>query len=286
MRVLIAGGNGFLGREIGAALLYRGDQVIVASRNPKIMGEVGYDSLPDEIDAVVNLAGEPLMSRWTPAKKALIRSSRLQTTSRIASWLRHLNHKPVFLSASATGYYPSGTAAKFTEDSRPGPGFLSRLCADWEEAASDTGCRTVLLRFGCVLSPRGGPVERLLKTMNLARMAMPIRPESHLPWIGAEDAAAMTLAAIDDPRYVGPLNVVAPGPLTFGEMVRGIGKHAGRPVFGSMPVWIARLAMGEMIDVFTQTQNVEPRKALINDMNYKYPSFGLWLSEQKLESQA
>jgi NAD dependent epimerase/dehydratase family enzyme len=78
--------------------------------------------------------------------------------------------------------------------------------------------------------------------------------------------------------------VVAPGQLTFGEMIRGIGQHIGRPVFGSLPVWMAKLAMGEMVDVFTQTQNVEPRKALLNDMEFRYPSFGLWLSEQKWDT--
>jgi uncharacterized protein (TIGR01777 family) len=260
MRIVIAGGAGFLGRALTDRLRSRGDTVRVLSRRPAAREQVQWDpsdssgAWTEEIavaDAVINLAGEPVdRGRWTPTRKAALVNSRIQATRAIAAALRARQSQATLLNASAVGFYGSRGSETLTEDSPPGDDFLARLCVAWETEAvtASPRSRVVLLRTGLVLAADGGALARLLAPFRVGVGGPFGEGHQYWPWIHRDDWISLVLFAIDQSVVSGPLNLTAPQPVTNREFARVLGQVLHRPAVLPAPAFALRLALGEMAD--------------------------------------
>lgn len=279
MRVVVSGATGFVGRKLVKALIERGDDVLVLSRRPELalrrLGEQiraikwtpEYDpAWGEEIegyDAVVNLAGEPIMGhRWTEAQKEKILKSRTESAAGIIKAIRRANHRPATLiSASAIGYYGPHGDEELDEDTPPGEDFLARVCRAWEEEVEDDdteSVRTVRIRIGLVLGPGGGALEQIAKPFWLCMGGRLGAGRQWMSWIHIKDLVGIILWALDDPRVEGPLNGTAPQPVTNQEFARTLGRTINRPAVFPTPAFVVRLALGEAAEIVLQGQRVLP----------------------------
>jgi uncharacterized protein (TIGR01777 family) len=269
MRVLVTGGTGFIGRPLVTALRQRGDEVVVVSRRPG-PGMVTWDALEREValaDAVVHLAGEPIADhRWTPERLAAIRVSRVEPAARIAKAIREPARKPaVFVSGSAVGIYGMRMDdALLDESCRAGEDVLARIAVAWEAAADparEAGVRVVHPRIGVVLGSGGGA---------LAKMVTPFRwyvggplgtGRQWLSWVHLRDVVRALVLAIDSPALSGPVNVVAPEPVTMERFARAIARALGRPAAMRVPAFALRVALGDgLAQALLQGLRVLPHK--------------------------
>lgn len=280
MKVVIAGGSGFLGSALTAALRSRGDQVTVLSRggpNPWTPdGTTGpWAAVVEGADAVVNLAGEPLPEkRWTRGQKNRILQSRVLATRSLVEAIGAATRKPhVFLSGSGIGFYPDSDTI-VDETSPPGAGFLSRVCVAWEEEAvraGSDGCRVVLLRTGVVLHRGGGALGKLLLPFKLG-VGGPIGPGTQWwAWIHLDDWVRMTVWAMDSAMVRGPLNVCAPEPATNRDVMRALGRALHRPALLPTPAVALRIALGGMADeMLLASQRAVPAAAVAGGFAWKF----------------
>jgi hypothetical protein len=283
MTVLITGGTGFIGRNLVESLTGDGNHCVVLVRpNSRRLVTPGvdyrsYEDLPERADVVVNLAGEWVVGRWTAAKKARIMASRVETTRRIVDWMAQCAQPPqAFLSASAVGYYGDRPGEVLTEDSPPDPNdrFRAQVCRAWEEEAwraRDLGIRTVTLRTGNVLSPRGGFLGMLMPVLRRAPFLMPFAPDAVNPWIGLPDAVNLIRFALNDPNVEGPLNVTAPEPVTMRHLVDELARCLGKRSFGTLPQTLMQLALGEFSQSMLESLDVRPAKALASGYTFAHP---------------
>lgn len=274
MRVAIVGATGLIGRRASAALVARGDEVIpISRRGATVAGADGVVWDPADgpaplpslgADAVVNLAGEPLVGRWTAGKKRRIRDSRILTTRRLVDAMTGDHRPAVLVNASGVGFY--GPAERPVDEAAPpGHDFLARTCVDWEgEAlrAEEGGVRVVLLRTGVVLASDGGILPTLLRPARLGLGGPLGAGRQWFPWIHIDDEAGLLLHALDHPDIRGPLNAAAPAPVRQREMAKAIGRAVGRPAVLPTPGLAVRLVAGEMATLALDGQHVVPAKAL------------------------
>lgn len=275
MKILISGASGLIGSALAAKLRAAGHTVIGLSRSPK-EGEIGWSpdtgqldtSQLEGFDAVVHLAGESIASgRWKAAKKAEILESRVQGTQLLSETLAKLQHRPgTFIVASAIGYYGHRPGQQLDESSISGGGFLAEVCRQWEAsagAARDAGIRTFHSRFGIVLSPNGGALKPLL---TIARLGLngPIGDGRQMwSWIALEDVAGALVHILVTDSLAGPVNVVAPNPVSQREFAATLGHVLRRPSFMPLPAFAARLVLGQMADdLLLPDQNVRPARLL------------------------
>lgn len=281
MKVVIAGGSGFLGTALTAALRSRGDQVIVLSRRGATPwtpdGTTGpWAQALDGADAVVNLAGEPLPDkRWTAAQKARIRDSRLLATRSLVEAVRAAARKPaVFISGSGVGFYPDSDAV--VDESAPAGGsFLARVCVEWETEAlraESPQCRVVLMRTGVVLHRAGGALAKLLLPFALG-VGGPIGSgRQWWAWIHRDDWVRMTVWALDTAAVRGPLNVCAPEPALNRDVMRALGRALHRPALLPTPAFALRIAFGEMADeMLLASQRAVPAAARAAGFAWTFP---------------
>jgi uncharacterized protein len=280
MRVLVTGGTGFIGRALVDALRNRGDEPIVVSRRPEPPA-VGWDAFEQEMeraDAVVHLAGEPIAEgRWTAKRLEDIRSSRVESTARIAGAIRGASHKPrVFVSGSAVGIYGMrDDDQEIDERDPPAEDVLARIVTAWEaaaEAARSAGVRVVHPRTGVVLGKSGGA---------LAKMAGPFKwfvggpigsGRQWVSWVHVRDVVRALLFAVDREALVGPFNVVAPAPVTMEALARCIARTLHRPAGMRVPAFALRLALGEgLAQMLLTGQRVLPRKLLDSGFAFDFP---------------
>lgn len=259
-RVLITGSSGLIGAELRALLSVMGHQPLSAVRRPvRAPDELSWD--PDTgavratapIDAVVHLAGEPLTSgRLDDSHLRRVRRSRVDGTRSLVAGLAALRPKPsVFIAASAIGYYGDRGAEALDEDSAAGRGLLAQLCADWEDAASaavENGMRTAMVRFGIVLSPRGGALARQLPLFSAGLGGPLAGGRMFQPALAVDDAAAVLARALFDERVAGPVNAVPPDPVDNATFARTLGRVLGRPAFMPVPAPALRLAIGRLAE--------------------------------------
>ncbi len=260
MHVLISGADGFIGRAVRRRLVARADEVTGLSRSGSSGRVVRWDPAAGELDAgslrgfdaIIHLAGEPLVGRWTPEKRRRIRASRVEGTGLLARRLGDLDRGPrVLLSASAVGYYGDRDEEPLSEDSPPGDTFLAEVCEAWEAAAApaaEAGIRVVLLRFGIVLDPAGGA---LVEMARLFRMHLGGRlgdGRQFWSWITREDAASALLLALERETLAGPVNVTAPEPVRNRRFTAALGEALDRRALLPAPAPLLRLAMGRMAD--------------------------------------
>jgi uncharacterized protein (TIGR01777 family) len=292
MRIVITGGTGFIGRALAAALAGDGHDVAVLSRfsggtyqNVRhVRAQVQqnrYDTAAvKEIDgagAVINLAGAGIGdARWTPARKALLRESRLSITRAMAAAIREAAAPPpVFISGSGTGYYGSSLDHTFDESSPAGADFLATLCVEWEQAARDVEsdrCRVVISRTGLVLGPGGGLLKKMTPPFKLF-VGGPIGSgRQWMSWIHRDDWIAMIRWAIATESIRGPLNVTASNPVINRDFSTALGHALHRPSIFPVPAFVLRGIFGEMADgALLASQRVMPMKAQAGGFTFKYP---------------
>src|SRR5688572_1789386 len=284
MQIVIAGGTGFLGTRLGAALRGDGHTVAALTRQPRRDGDVAW--APDRgeapldliagCDAVVNLAGESIAgARWTRARKTAIRASRVTATRVLADAIVRAARPPTFVSSSAIGIYGSRGDDPLTEDSPTGSDFLAAVCREWEDEARAAAARTrlVLLRTGLVLSRSGGALPQLALPFRLLIGGPVGSGRQYVSWIHVDDWVAMVRWAIATAAVSGPLNVTAPNPVTNGEMARALGKVLRRPAAVRAPAFAVRLGLGEMGDALILSgQRVMPARARTLGFEFTHPT--------------
>jgi uncharacterized protein (TIGR01777 family) len=287
MNVLLTGSHGFVGSELAPGLLADGHSILRLVRSPAISGESEIYWNPgsreidlarmDGIDAVVHLAGENLAAgRWTPARKTRIRESRVTGTRLLSETLGQLRHPPaVLLSASAVGYYGNRGDQELTEASPAGQGFLAEVCRDWEDAtapAAQAGVRVAQLRFGIVFGKNGGALAKMILPFQLGLGGRLGHGEQYWSWITLEDVVAVIRFALRKVDARGPINVVAPQPVTNREFTRTLAHVLGRPAVFPAPAFALRLALGEMADAaLLSSSRAVPAKLTALGFRFRFP---------------
>ncbi|MFM1895149.1 MAG: hypothetical protein RLZZ385_223 [Pseudomonadota bacterium] len=267
MRILISGATGLVGRALCNHLQGLGHQVVVLRRGDSDDSDDSDDSGDDftwqpdrgvihippgeRIDGVINLSGANIGERrWTRSRKQLLLDSRLQSTSLLATTVARLPHKPeFFFSASAIGFYGDTARGSVDETAGPGTGFLADIAQQWEQAAapaSDAGIRTVLLRSGVILSPRGGALRKMLPAFRMGLGGVIGSGEQYLSWVGLHEWVSMASFLIGRTDISGAVNLVAPQPVTNQEFTRVLGQVLRRPVVLPLPAWVVKGMFGEM----------------------------------------
>ena len=284
MKILISGSSGLVGSSLLPFLNDNNHEVLRLVRfQPTAENEIQW--LPDQnqidlnsagqIDAVVHLAGESIADRWNEEKKNKIRESRIKGTKLISDTISQLEQKPkVFISASAIGYYGNRGNEILTEDSMPGDDFLARVCRDWETAClpvSDNGIRSVQLRFGVILSPSGGALAKMLPVFRLGQGGKLGHGRQYMSWVSLEDVTNIIDHVLRTDTLHGPVNVVAPNPVTNSEFTNTLGRVLRRPTI--VPGFLGQLAtsvlFGQMSEaLLLASQRVEPTR--LNDSGYNF----------------
>ena len=287
MKFLISGSHGLVGSALAASLGGDGHEVFSLVRHaPKSTKEIEWhpnrDSLPakdlEGMDVVVHLAGESIASgRWTDEKKQAIRDSRIKSTTLLAESLDKLNTPPATLiNASAIGYYGDRGDEILNEESTPGNDFLARVCVAWEEAteaAERKNIRVVKARFGVILSTEGGALTKMLTPFRLGVGGKVGSGKQWMSWIALEDVIGGLRFVLDNRALSGPVNFVAPNPVTNAEFTKALGSALSRPTIFSVPAFGARLAFGEMADaLLLASQRVKPEQLQQAGYEFKYSS--------------
>jgi len=287
MIIAITGSSGLVGTALVAALEASGDRVrrLVRREVRDPLREALWDPAGGRIDAaalegieaVVHLAGENIAAqRWADAFKRKLIESRIPPTRMLCEALAGLQTKPrVLCSASATGYYGDRGEVPVDESSPPGQGFLAEACQPWEAAtgpAREAGIRTVNLRIGVVLSRQGGALKKMLTPFRLGLGGVIGSGRQYMSWIALDDLVGAILFALSHESLAGPVNMVAPHPVTNHEFTKTLGRVLGRPTVFPMPAFAARLAFGEMADeLLLSGARVEPRALTSAGFQFQYP---------------
>lgn len=294
MRVAISGASGFVGTRLVAKLLAGGNDVVVltrdvnkarsALRNSFSSGTIAFAD-PSRwaaaivgCDGVVNLAGEPISTRWSPKIKAEIMASRIKATKRIADAIANCppeKQPKCLVNASAIGFYGTSVNKTFDETAPAGGDYLSKVCQAWENTAADLGktspaTRVVLLRLGIVLDRDGGALGKMLPTFQVFAGGPMGDGAQWFSWIHREDAVGIILEALSNDAMEGPVNVTAPNPVRMGEMCSALGEALGRPSWLPVPDFAIQALLGEGATVVLQGQKVEPSAALKAGYKFKY----------------
>jgi uncharacterized protein (TIGR01777 family) len=287
MKILVTGSSGLVGSALLPFLTGGGHQVIRLRRSsPEAAGSgLAWDpaegrldpAILEGFDLVVHLAGESIATgRWNADKKIRIRRSRVDGTRLLCEALSRLSRPPrAVLCASAIGYYGSRGEEILREESAPGHDFLAEVCQAWEAAAQPAiqkAIRVVHLRFGVILSATGGALAKMLLPFRLGAGGVIGNGGQYMSWITLDDAVGAIHHAIGTESLKGPVNAVAPKPVTNREYTRTLGAVLGRPTLLPMPAFAARLALGEMADaLLLSSARVEPARLLATGYRFRHP---------------
>jgi len=283
MDIVVSGASGFIGSALLAVLNEAGHRVrrLVRPGGELEAGDVPWDPAAGSLnaaalegcDAVVHLAGENVGHRWTAARRAHIRQSRVAGAALLAESMARLAPRPsALLSASAVGYYGDRGEEVLTEESK---GFLASVCQDWEAAcrpAADAGIRVVNLRFAMVLHPSGGALKRMLPAFRLCLGGRLDGGRQFLSWVARQDAAAAVAWALKRESLSGPVNVTSPHPVTNREFTAALGHALGRPAVLPVPAFVLRLVFGRMADeTLLASQRVMPDRLSASGFSFRQP---------------
>ena len=287
MKILISGSSGLVGSALNSFLREKGHEVLklVRVRADLKPDEIGWDpkqggvispSLIEGLDAVVHLAGENIMGRWTRAKKERIRESRVKGTKLLVRALIQLKKPPVvFICASAVGYYGNRGDEILTEQSAKGRGFLADVCQEWEEATKEVlekGIRTVNMRIGMVLSEKGGALKQMLPIFRWGLGGKMGTGEQWMSWIALDDLVRVVEFLLQQKNVAGPVNAVAPQPIKNGVYTEALGKILHRPAFFGMPAIAVKLVFGELgEELLLASERVQPQKLEEAGFVFNYP---------------
>ena len=231
----------------------------------------------EEFDAVVHLAGENIAEgRWTEAKKARIRESRTKPTRALSEALAKLNNPPkTLVSASAIGFYGDRGDEILREGSAPGSGYLPEVCLGWEGATASAvqkGIRVVHLRFGVVLATTGGALAKMLPPFRMGVGGKVGDGKQYMSWIALDDVMGAIHHVLITDRLIGPVNAVAPNPVTNSEFTKTLGRVLSRPTLFPVPAAAARIAFGEMADaLLLASPRVIPARLVETGYQFRYP---------------
>jgi uncharacterized protein (TIGR01777 family) len=287
MKILISGSHGLVGSALIKLLTTDGHEVVRLVRHARTVGAAEIEWQPDKaiidreqlegLDAVVHLAGENIAEgRWTDEKKRAILDSRVEGTALLSETLATLKRPPtVFVSASAIGYYGDRGDELLTESSTPGNDFLAHVCLEWEKAASpaaEKGIRTVLARFGIILDQNGGALAKMLTPFQMGIGGRVGNGKQWMSWIALDDVVGAIRFMLFDRSVDGPVNYVAPFPVTNAEFTKTLGSVLSRPTFLPIPAFGVRLAFGEMGDrLLLASQRVEPAVLKARGFSFTFP---------------
>lgn len=287
VRVLVSGVSGPIGTALLPSLKAAGAQIT------RLMRPNSKRSAPNEatvtwdpaqpisphavsgFDAIVHLAGDSIAGKWTPEKKQSIRDSRVLGTTHLAQALAQTNMKPrVFVCSSAIGYYGDRRDEVLTEKSAPGSGFLPNVCREWEaatQAAVDAGIRTVQIRTGVVLSPKGGALGEMIVPFKLGVGGKIGNGKQWMSWIDVEDMVGGIQHVLTNGSLRGPVNFVAPNPVTNKEFTKTLASVLSRPAIFPIPAFMVKLAFGEMGEtVLLGSQRVEPAQLTASGYSFRF----------------
>ena len=286
MNILVTGASGLIGSALSSFLTKSRHQVIRMVRKAQVAaGEVRWDPAAgildaeplERLDAVVHLAGENIaVGRWTAEKKRRIRESRVQGTRFLAQSLARLFDPPrVLVSVSAIGYYGDRGEEQVDEESAAGTGFLPELCKEWEAATSPAvirGIRVVTPRVGMVLSAEGGALARMLPAFRFGVGGRIGNGRQHISWITIDDLVGILDHTIHNESLHGPVNAVAPNPVTNREFSLTLGRVLSKPAHFFLPALAARIAFGKMAgEVLLAGARVSPKRLKETGYTYKFP---------------
>lgn len=285
MKILVSGSHGLVGKALIGSLESSGHEVLRLVRSTPKPGEIEWHPNQDAMDearlegfdVVINLAGENVAGgRWTEDQKRKIHDSRVNGTHLLSEAMAKLAKRPrVFLCASATGFYGDRDDEVLDEHSDSGGGFLAGVCREWEQAtepAANAGVRVVNLRFGVILSREGGMLAKLLTPFKMGMGGKVGSGKQFISWVAIDDAISAINLALNDETFRGPLNVVAPNPVTNEVFTKTLGHVLSRPTALAMPAFAARLAFGEMADeMLLASQYVVPKRLTDAGFQHEYP---------------
>lgn len=277
MKVLVTGANGFVASNLYPMLTAAGHQTFALVHKhqnaiPSYVQTLHLDDLGEHFfDVVVNLAGAGIADkRWTPARQKELFDSRVQLTHKLFDKLKH---KPnVLLNASAVGYYGFDQYKTFTEDTAPNSGFTHNLCAAWEKEAerfAEAGVRTAIFRLGVVLGD-GGALAKMKWAYKFGMGGKIASGKQYFPWVHIHDVCRFILSAMEDDRYEGKYNLVAPHSVTQAEFAKSYGNALKRPTPFTTPAFILETIFGDMSSLLTQGQHVVPKALLDQHFEFEY----------------
>jgi hypothetical protein len=285
-RYLLTGGTGLIGSALCRQLIMEGHSIIVLSRTPNLVeqrcgkGVRGISSLseidPDMvIDAVINLAGEPIAdARWTKKRKAIIESSRIEFTQHLVDWLTHRKQKPeCLISGSAVGWYGDGGDKPLTEQASFHDEYTHQLCDAWEKQAlraGQVGIRVCIIRTGLVLSAQGGVLKKMLLPFKLGLGGRLGSGKQYMPWIHIDDMVNLIDFLVMNEQYKGVFNGCAPTPVSNHSFTKALATQLNRWAFLPAPAWLLRLLLGEMSRLLLTGQRALPQRALDSGFNFSY----------------
>lgn len=287
MRVILAGGSGFLGRALQRRLRDSGASVAVLTRQPRpdVADDIGWT--PDGsagpwarslegADAIVNLSGAGLADqRWTDARKQELVSSRILPTRSLVAAIATLSARPaVFVAGSAVGYYGARGDEMIAETEPPGSDFLATLCVDWEREAERASSltRLVIVRTAPALHPEGGALAAMLLPFRLGVGGRLGSGTQYMPWIHLDDWVGLVELLMRDDRARGAFNVASPQPVTNAEFTRALGEALHRPTIVPMPAFALRLLLGELANSLVTGQRAVPARAEALGFRFRFPA--------------
>jgi uncharacterized protein (TIGR01777 family) len=286
MKILISGSSGLVGTAATAALQSDGHSVsrLVRPGGTQKPADVRWDPMTATVDipamegtdVVIHLSGAGIGdARWTDARKQVLRSSRIDTTRVLVDSLSRMKRKPAaLLVASAIGYYGPRGDEILTESSSNGSDFLALTCRDWEaeaQRAESADIRTVMLRFGIVLSAKGGALPKMLPPFKLGVGGRLGDGKQWMSWVAMEDVVAAIRFAISNASLHGPVNMVAPNPVRNEEFTRLLAAMLHRPAIFPAPAFMLRVILGEMADaLLLGSDRVQPEKLLAAGFPFRF----------------
>lgn len=295
MKIAITGGTGLVGKALSNELVRNGHEVFILTRKVKeqsIQSErfVQWlnpgdqpESQLEGIDAIVNLAGATINGRWTEEYKQKIIDSRTKATTEVKRIIKALKNKPdVLINASAVGYYGTSLAGEFNEQSGPGNDFLADTVQRWESAANEVkefGTRVVLCRFGLILDKNEGALPRMVLPYKFFGGGKVGTGHQWLSWIHITDVIRGIILSIESSKLEGPVNFVAPCPVTMDQFGKTLSKVMNRPHWLPVPAFALKIALGEMSMLVLEGQKAIPEKLLNAGFSFQYPELEKALSE-------
>jgi uncharacterized protein (TIGR01777 family) len=285
MKVFMTGGTGFVGKTLASVLIRSGKEVTILTRSGKgeIPGVSWVDGDPTQRgkwqekvkghEAVINLAGASIFTRWTQEAKKALRESRMLTTRHVVEAMEG-GKGMALISASAIGYYGFHGEENRTEDSPPGGDFLAVLARDWEAEAREAekkGCRVAITRLGIVLGEKGGALGQMIPLFEKFVGGPLGSGRQWFSWIHIEDLARGVLFLLEHPEISGAVNFTAPNPVRNKELAQSLGRILGRPAFLPAPGFMLRLILGEFGSILLEGQRVLPQKLLQAGFQFQYP---------------
>jgi len=273
MKIAISGSTGFLGQHLIQTVKDKGWEIIPITRADFKKNDADFQKLVTGTDVIINLAGAPIIKRWTNKHKKLIYSSRIETTKKIADAIKALKDKPaLFISTSAIGIYPD--EGKHTEQSQEiTEGFIGKLCTDWEKEALKISSETrlVIFRIGLVLGKTGGAMKKLLPFFRLGLGGKIGNGKQAFSWIHIKDLIEIFTWVIHNKEVHGVFNLTAPEIVSNNEFTKTLARVLNRPAFLFIPPIALKILYGEGASTLISGQAAVPEKLTDSDYQFKFP---------------